>query len=155
MGQEPLLRNLIRVLGELNVRALVTTGPAIDPKKFVSRPNVVVREFVPHVDVMPKADLAITHAGHGTVIRALAAGVPMVCVPLGRDQYDVAARVAWRGAGVKASRKARPAALKRAIATVLESPRFRESSRKIAEAIASETAQNLAVRELEALGAQP
>ena len=105
MNQEPVLRKLIRVLGGMEVRALVTTGPAIDPGGFDPPANVAVRSFVPHADVIPQSDLVITHAGHGTVIRSLAAGSPLLCIPLGRDQFDVAARVVWRGAGVKASAK--------------------------------------------------
>jgi UDP:flavonoid glycosyltransferase YjiC (YdhE family) len=103
---------------------------------------------------MPQAGLVITHAGHGTVIRALAAGVPLVCIPLGRDQYDVAARVVWRGAGVKLSSKATTSALKRAIVTVLENESFRNASQRIAQAISLETAEDKAVRELEALASR-
>jgi MGT family glycosyltransferase len=151
MGQEALLGRIIQVLGEMNVRALVTTGPSIDPERFEPAANVVVRSFVPHADVMPHASLVITHAGHGTVIRALAAGAPLVCIPLGRDQYDVAARVVWRGAGVKMSAQASTSALKRAIATALKNESFRAASQRMAQAISRETAEDKAVRELEAL----
>jgi len=151
MGQAALLARVIRALGELELRALVTTGPSIDPARFQPAANVVVRSFVPHADVMPRADLVITHAGHGTVIRALAAGAPLVCIPLGRDQYDVAARVVWRGAGLKLAAKARMPALKRAIASALDNDGFRDASRRIAQAISRETAEDKAVRELEAL----
>ena len=154
MGQQALLGRIIQVLGEMEVRALVTTGPQIDPERFEPAVNVVVRSFVPHADVMPQASLVITHAGHGTVIRALAAGVPLVCIPLGRDQYDVAARVVWRGAGVKLSSKATTSALKRVIATVLENESFRDASQRIAQAISRETAEDKAVRELEALASR-
>ena len=151
MNQEPVLRKLIRVLGDMQVRALVTTGPALDPGVFDSPANVAVRSFVPHEDVIPQSDLVITHAGHGTAIRALAAGTPMVCVPLGRDQLDIAARVVWHGAGLKASPKAKEAALKQVISSVLEDPSFRHAARTLAKAISHETAQDLAVRELEGL----
>ena len=116
--------------------------------------NVVVRSFVPHADVMPHASLVITHAGHGTVIRALTAGIPLVCIPLGRDQYDVAARVVWRGAGVKLAANAGTSALKRAIATALENDSFRDASQRIAQTISRETAENKAVRELEGLASR-
>ena len=154
MGQAGLLDRIIRALGEMEVRALVTTGPRIDPEQFEPAAHVVVRSFIPHADVMPQADLVITHAGHGTVIRALAAGVPLVCIPLGRDQYDVAARVVWRGAGVKLSSKATPSALKRGIETVLANESFRDASQRIAQAISRETTEDKAVRELEALASR-
>jgi MGT family glycosyltransferase len=154
MGQEALLGRIVQVLGQMKLRALVTTGPRIDPERFEPAANVVVRSFVPHADVMPQAGLVITHAGHGTVIRALAAGVPLVCIPLGRDQYDVAARVVWRGAGVKLSAKATTSALKRVIATALENESFRDAAQAIAQAISRETAEDKAVRELEALASR-
>ena len=50
----------------------------------------------------------ITHAGHGSIVKALAAGVPMVTMPFGRDQLDIAARAAYKGAAVKISPKAKP-----------------------------------------------
>ena len=42
----------------------------------------------------------ISHCGHGTTIKSLAAGVPMICVPMGRDQDATAACVAKQGAGI-------------------------------------------------------
>ena len=153
MRQVPLLRKLIRALGELDVRALVTTGPGIDPTLFDATKDVAIRQFVPHQDVMPEADLVITHAGHGTVIRALAAGVPMICIPLGRDQYDVAARVVWRGAGSKLSSRTRSTAIRRRVASVLEDRRYREAASELSASISKETGQDLAVHELEALAA--
>ncbi len=153
MGQVPLLRNLIRALDGLDVRALVTTGPAIDPTLFDASDDVAIRRFVPHQNVMPDADLVITHAGHGTVIRALDAGVPMICIPLGRDQHDVAARVVWRGAGSKLRSRAGSAAIGRTVASVLEDRRYREAASELSASISKETGQDLAVRELEALAA--
>jgi UDP:flavonoid glycosyltransferase YjiC (YdhE family) len=101
---------------------------------------------------MPDSALIITHAGHGTVIRAMAAGVPLVCIPLGRDQYDVAARVVWHGAGLKLRPKVKPTALKRTITNVLEDVSFREAAERIAEGISQETTHDVAVEELEQLG---
>ena len=46
----------------------------------------------------------------GTVTRALAAGVPLVCMPMGRDQPDVAARVIHAGAGLRLRPGSRPRA---------------------------------------------
>ncbi len=58
MGQVPLLRNLIRALDGLDVRALVTTGPAINPTLFDASDDVAIRQFVPYQNVMPDADLS-------------------------------------------------------------------------------------------------
>ena len=83
----------------------------------------------------------MTHAGHGTVIKSLAAGVPVVAMPLGRDQLDNAARVAHHGAGLKLKPKASSDAIARAVRRVLDEPSFRANAERLAAAIASETAR--------------
>jgi UDP:flavonoid glycosyltransferase YjiC (YdhE family) len=50
---------------------------------------------------MPECDLAICHAGHGTLARALACGCPVVCVPHAGDMAENAARADWAGVGVR------------------------------------------------------
>ena len=55
--------------------------------------------FVPHGEVLPHASLVVTHAGMGTVMSALSHGVPLLCLPLGRDQFFNAAMVERLGAG--------------------------------------------------------
>ena len=65
-------------------------------------------QSAPHSEVLKDAALMITHAGHGSVVKALAAGVPIVAMPFGRDQLEIAARAAYTGAAVKISPKARP-----------------------------------------------
>jgi MGT family glycosyltransferase len=152
--QEDVIHRLISALGTLPIRALVTVGPALDIQSYQTPSNVVVRSYVPHQEVFPQADLVITHGGHGTVMRALACGVPVLCLPMGRDQADVAARVVWRGAGLSMSSGSRPDALRAAVARMLDEPRFRDGARRIAEAMAREDGALLAVRELEALPAR-
>jgi UDP:flavonoid glycosyltransferase YjiC (YdhE family) len=96
MRQEGLLQRIAEALGQLQVEGLITTGPAVDPALIAAPPNVTVTRWVRHADVLPGCSLIITHGGHGTVMKALAAGVPLLVVPLGRDQpqrrrYDSAA----------------------------------------------------------------
>ena len=60
-------------------------GEAVSAEQLLQR----VRSDMGHV---------VTHAGHGTVLKTLAAGVPMVCMPMGRDQKDNTVRVLRLGA---------------------------------------------------------
>src|SRR5262245_60302912 len=77
MQQEDLLQRLVDALGMVDCDALVTTGPGLRSRPPVRvAPNVHVVETVPHGAVFPHVDLVITHGGHGTVLRALAAGRP-------------------------------------------------------------------------------
>lgn len=153
--QGDLVRRIIAALADLPVQGLVTLGPALQAADFSLPPNVQAAPYIPHVLVCPHADLVITHGGHGTVITALSSGVPLVCLPMGRDQADNAARVVWRGAGLRRSSHASVADLRRAMRSVLEEPRFRASARRIADGIASEGDPNMAIAELEALAPSP
>ncbi|WP_223945833.1 nucleotide disphospho-sugar-binding domain-containing protein [Arthrobacter sp. NtRootA1] len=78
--------------------------------------NARVEHFVPHSLVLDRAAVAITHGGMGSTQKALAKGVPVVVVPFGRDQHEVAARVLAADAGVRLSpRKLTPDALREAV----------------------------------------
>ena len=126
MDHGDLVQRVATALGELPVRGLVTTGPAIDPGTIDAPENVQVVRSAPHSEVLKHAAAAVTHAGHGTVIKALAAGVPLVCLPLGRDQLDNAARVAAHGAGVRLKPKASSTAIARRRAKGDRGPRVRD-----------------------------
>jgi UDP:flavonoid glycosyltransferase YjiC (YdhE family) len=108
-------------------------------------------ERAPHSEVLRHASAVVTHAGHGTVIKALAAGVPVVALPLGRDQLDNAARVAHHGVGLRLKPQTRPEAIAKAVRRVLEEPSFSAAAERMAAAIAAETADDQAAAELEAL----
>ncbi|HYI98433.1 MAG TPA: nucleotide disphospho-sugar-binding domain-containing protein, partial [Thermoleophilaceae bacterium] len=97
------------------------------------------------------ASVAISHGGHGTTVKALAAGVPTLVLPLGRDQPDVGARVEHSGAGLRLKQSAKPAAIAAAVADLLEDPRYREAAGRMAAAIGRDTATDMAVAELEAV----
>jgi MGT family glycosyltransferase len=153
MRQERLLQRAADALGQLPVRGLVTTGPAVDPAVIAAPPNVTVAQWVRHADVLPHCSAVITHGGHGTVMKALIAGIPQVVVPLGRDQPDNAARVVYAGAGVRLRKNASARALRAAVARVIEDPRYRAGAARMASRLAAERDANLAVDELERVAA--
>ena len=111
MRQEGLLQRAAGALGQLPVRGLVTTGPVVDPAVISAPDNVTVTPWVRHADVLPHCSAVITHGGHGTVMKALIAGVPLVLVPLGRDQPDNAGRVVHADAGIRLRKNATVSAL--------------------------------------------
>jgi len=156
MRQEGLLQRAANALGQLQVRGLVTTGPAVDPAVIAAPPNVTVTRWVRHADVLPHCSAVITHGGHGTVMKALIAGVPLVVVPLGRDQPDNAARVVYAGAGTRLRKNASVSALRAAVAQVIDDPGYRAAAGRIADRLAAERDDSLVVDELEhmAVGAR-
>ena len=105
--QGGLVQRVIAALDGLPVRALVTLGPALDPAGLQGAPNVVVAPGAPHDPVMREAAVVVCHGGHGTVMRALTHRLPLLCLPMGRDQDDNAARVTARGAGLYPPRRTR------------------------------------------------
>jgi UDP:flavonoid glycosyltransferase YjiC (YdhE family) len=90
--------------------------------------------------VLREASVVVTHAGHGTVMKALAAGVPLVCIPMGRDQKDNTARVLRLGAGMRLSKKSTPPQIAAAITEILERPQYLAAARRFAEVLAWEAA---------------
>ncbi len=145
------LRRVVDALGMLPVRGIVTTGPAIDPERLRAAANVVVVRSAPHRRVLREAAAVVTHGGHGTVVKALAAGVPLVLLPHGRDQGDTAARVTVRGAGIALGRTARPAAIAAAVRRVLGEESFRAAARRLGDVLLRDAAGDRLIAELEDL----
>jgi UDP:flavonoid glycosyltransferase YjiC (YdhE family) len=91
----------IEALASRDVRVLVTVGRDRDPADLGPLPaGVHAERWVPQAAVMPHAAAVVCHGGHGTVLGALAAGVPMVVLPLFADQPYNARRVERLGAGI-------------------------------------------------------
>lgn len=139
---------VLEALAELPVRVLLTTGRAVDPAALGALPpNVHAESWIPQADVFRHAAVIVCHGGSGTTLGALAAGVPLVLVPLFADQGDNAAAVASAGAGIAveavgAAATATIRVLTReddeeriwdAVATVLADPSYREVAARIAD----------------------
>jgi UDP:flavonoid glycosyltransferase YjiC (YdhE family) len=151
--QGPTIRNCIASLAGMDVRGVVTLGPVLEPEDFPAPANVVVVKSASHDQLVPKAAAVITHAGHGTVLRPLLHGVPLLCLPMGRDQPDNAARVEARGAGLTLPVDADPAVIGAALRRLLEEPAFGGSAHRLGESIATKSGEVDAIREIEVIGA--
>jgi UDP:flavonoid glycosyltransferase YjiC (YdhE family) len=90
-------RAALEGLADLPLRVLVTIGPHGGQDLGPVPPNARVERHVPHGPVLDRARLVVSHAGHGSVMRAMWHGVPTVLLPWGRDQGGVAARAAQLG----------------------------------------------------------
>jgi len=86
---------------------------------------VQVVEYAPHSALLPHCRVLLCHGGFNTVMGALALGVPVVCVPLGADQYFNAERCQALGAGLRLEREGLTASkIRSAVRTVLDDPSF-------------------------------
>jgi MGT family glycosyltransferase len=91
----------LEALRELPVNVVLTCGYDVDPVAFEPLPrNVAAERWVSHSLLLPRCSAVICHAGAGTLMGALACGVPVVCLPCGADQFANAALVARTGAGM-------------------------------------------------------
>lgn len=148
-AQEEMLGRCVEALAGLPVQAVVTTGPAVAPEALPPAPNVIAVRHASHDALLVRAAAALTHAGHGTVMRALRAEVPLLCMPMGRDQNDNAARVAARGAGLTLRPAAAADEIRGALTRLLDEPAFREGARRLGRAVAAEADPDRAAAELE------
>lgn len=127
---------------------VLTTGD-VDASRLQVPVNVRVERFVPHSLVLARAVCAVCHAGMGITQKALAHGVPVVAVPFGRDQPEVARRVEVAGAGVRLpARKLTPHRLRSAVHHAIE---LRPGAERIAAAFAAAGGPTAAADALEQL----
>jgi UDP:flavonoid glycosyltransferase YjiC (YdhE family) len=136
MNQRAAVQSVLDAVADLRVRALLTTGPALDRGSLRIPTNTHAAPFVAHRSVFPHASLVITHAGWQTVNAALADGVPILCIPGGRDQHDNALRVLAAGAGVRVGKHTSPRRLARTITRALADPALRDGAQRMAQALA-------------------
>lgn len=103
--EQRMLRAALEGLAGEPVRVLATTNRRPPPEPLAVPPNAKLVDWVSYAGEMPRCRAVICHAGHGTVARALASGVPVVACPAAGDMGENAARVAWAGAGVAVPRR--------------------------------------------------
>jgi len=99
--QQRMLRSAITGLARAPVRVLATTNRRPLPVPVRLAPNVSLVNWISYSRSMPGASLVVCHAGHGTLVRALASGIPVLAVPHSGDMGENAARLDWSGAGVR------------------------------------------------------
>jgi MGT family glycosyltransferase len=158
-AQDPecrLVRVALEALADEPVRVLATTNRHRPAEPLPPTPrNAVVVDWLSYSQAMAAADLVICHGGHGTVARALVAGVPLICCPAVGDMAENAARVAWSRTGLMLPwRLTRPAALSVAVRRVLEDRSFAAASSRIAAWSRSNNGSDRAAEQVEALAAQ-
>jgi MGT family glycosyltransferase len=124
-----LLAPALNAVERLGVRAVVTAGAAALPSRL---PANVTTTDARHAAVLPHVAAAVCNGGHGTVVRALSAGVPLVVVPGHGDQQENAFRVERAGAGIQVRRRQpTPEAVARALRRVLAEPGYAASAKRI------------------------
>ena len=112
--------------------------------------NAVLVQWLSYSKTMPHCDVVISHAGHGTVMRALENGCALVCTPAAGDMGENAARVDWAGLGVRVPRRlVGRSALRLAVRRVLADEGIRARTRAVATWMAANDGRDTAVGALE------
>jgi UDP:flavonoid glycosyltransferase YjiC (YdhE family) len=135
-AQDPdnrLVRVALEALAEEPVRVVATTN-RVAPTGTIEVPaNAVLVDWLSYSQVMPAASLVICHGGHGTVARALAAGVPVLTSPAVGDMAETAARISWAKVGLSLPwNLCRPGPVRWAVRRMLGDPVFAERAGQIA-----------------------
>jgi MGT family glycosyltransferase len=154
-GQAEVLPGILAALEPLSVRVLLTLGGVLPVDAVDAPPNVTVRTYVPHDMVLSHMAAVITHGGLSTITAALESGLPMVCIPLGRDQPLNAARVEASGVGRVVEPGAPANELASAVHALLRDGGFRAAARRHAAEIAALGHGEQPADQVERLGLAP
>jgi UDP:flavonoid glycosyltransferase YjiC (YdhE family) len=150
-GGEPfLLRAAAEGLAGAPIEVVGTFGGATasaDLRPDRVAPNIHLTDWVSHAELLPRCAVVVTSGGTGTIMSALAAGVPLVVVPTTWDKPDNAQRVVEAGVGVRLSpRRCTPERLRAAVEAVLAEPRLHRAAQDIASRLAERSGPDDAAR---------
>jgi UDP:flavonoid glycosyltransferase YjiC (YdhE family) len=155
-NQPARFRSLLSDLLEEDIELVVTVSELHDPAALeLSAPTLHVEQWLPLAPLLARCDAVLCHAGSGTTLAALAAGLPLVLVPDGADQFVNAQ--ACEAAGVARSltpHQAGASAVRDAVRGVLapDAPE-RAAARRLADEIAAMPSASDVARQLEDLAA--
>jgi UDP:flavonoid glycosyltransferase YjiC (YdhE family) len=154
-GNVDSLRAAAAGLGALDVDALVTVGPSGDPGELGPLPDSIrVERFVPQGVLLPHLDAVVHHGGSGTMLGALAEGLPQLLLPHGADQFMNAQALVHSGAGLRLlPEEITPGSVSDGVQALLAEPGYHEAASAIGSEIAAMPAPPDIVAELERLSA--
>jgi MGT family glycosyltransferase len=147
--QTEALQRTINAAGSVDMDAIATLGPALEQTTLQAPDNVTLLPSAPHDAVMKEASMVVSHGGHGTTSRALAHGLPLLVMPFGRDQGDIAARVEARGLGLVVPPTAAETEIAAAMTRLIREPQFLAAARRFKDIIAAEIRESSLVAEME------
>ena len=152
-----LFPRILAGLTGLDANIVVTVGREIDPTELGPQPEIVhIERFIPQDALLPHCDAVISHAGSGSVIGALAFGVPLVLLPMGADQPLNADRCDALGvAKVLDPITADTADVSAAVTSVLDNPAFRRAAGQLRDEAAAQPTADAAAAWVANLAADP
>ena len=154
--EQTLLRAALAGLANEPVRVLATINRRPPPSPITTPANARMVDWVSYARTMPLCDAVVCHAGHGTVARSLASGVPVVACGHAGDQAENAARVRWAGVGVSLPRRFQsPTGVRLAVRRLLADPSYRRRAEELRDWAAANDGSARAADAVEALSEAP
>lgn len=122
-----ILPTLTALASRPDLQVIATTGGPVPQRLADAAPaNARVLPFLPYDRLLPKVSLMVTNGGYGAVNHALSLGVPLVLAGASEEKPEIAARVAWSGAGINlGTGQPAPRQLAQAVHSVLTEPHYR------------------------------
>ena len=146
-----LLRAALWGLADEPVRVMASADGRPPGSRPPTPANAVLAPWLSYAEAMPRADVVITHGGHGTLARALTSGCRVLVCPAGGDMGENAARVEWATVGVRLPRRLlSPRNVRLSVRRVLGGPRYGASARAVAGWAATHDAGRVGACEIEA-----
>lgn len=146
------IQRALDALAPLDVRVVVTTGGIVSPHELDVPDNAVVFPYAQHDALMAQSALVIAHGGHGTTMRALKNGKPLIVIPgLAGDQAPIGRTIEEWGAGLTLPGDAAVDAIREAAQTVLSSPSYAQVARRLSLPLANNDGAANAAHEIELL----
>lgn len=148
-----LFERVLAGLRALPVNIIATVGRELDPALFGPQPpHIQLARYIPQADLLPHCAAVISHGGSGSVMGALAHGLPMVLLPMGADQPLNAERCVALGVAVALDAvEATPESLQMAVTTVLTATTYRQNAARLRDEIAGLPEPTYALQLLERL----
>jgi MGT family glycosyltransferase len=131
-----------------------TGGPPVEAIPVPLPRNARAASFLPFDRLLPKVSVMVTNGGYGAVNHALSLGVPLVVAGNSEEKPEIAARVAWAGAGINLG-TGRPSAsqISQAVRAVLTQPHYRQRAQELRTAFARHNARDEIAELVEGLAA--
>jgi UDP:flavonoid glycosyltransferase YjiC (YdhE family) len=148
---------LLAALASEPVEVICTLGSDVDPATIGRVPdNVRLARYIPQSRLTPHCAAVVSHVGFNTALGAMADGVPVVCVPIGSDQFHNASKIVEANAGiqVEGGDRTEPAAVREAVRRVLEDESYRAGALRVRAEMRSLPPYSAAVKQLERLASR-
>lgn len=145
MTTAAVLQRVVDALGDTDVRVLVTLGPVRRGDLDLPR-NAAETRFAPHDQILPDAALMVSHVGHGSLCAAARHGVPILAMPLGRDQNENAETLTDLGIGSWLPPTSAPAEIAEAACRLLDDDTIHRRCAEVAAEISTHPGLERAVQ---------